>query len=93
MNRPPHRQRRTCPSCRSRFSAGTAPVRHGRGNEPGKRRRIVTIGAAIIAVAAIAIGIIVYNRVVGAYRPAARPPTASIRFLPRCVYQGTSRLV
>ena len=36
-------------------------MRHGRGNEPGKRRRIVTIGAAIIAVAAIAIGIIVFN--------------------------------
>ena len=35
--------------------------RHGRGNGSRKRRRIVTIGAAIIAVAAIAIGIIVFN--------------------------------
>ena len=33
-------------------------MRHRRGNGPRKRRRIVTIGAAIIAVAAIAIGII-----------------------------------
>ena len=37
-------------------------MRHRSGNEPRKRRRIVTTGAAIIAVAAIALGITLYNK-------------------------------
>src|SRR5271165_4867527 len=37
-------------------------MRHRSGNERGKRRRIVTIGTAIIAVSAIALGITLYNK-------------------------------
>jgi mannan endo-1,4-beta-mannosidase len=37
-------------------------MRHRRGSEPKKRRRIVTTGMAIIAVAAIALGITLYNK-------------------------------
>jgi hypothetical protein len=37
-------------------------MRHGSGNEPKKRRRIFTTGAALIAVVAIALGIILYNK-------------------------------
>ena len=62
MNRPPHRPEEEdvylMPLSDQRSNGAT---RHGRGNGPGKRRRIVTIGAAIIAMAAIAIGIIVFN--------------------------------
>ena len=37
-------------------------MRHRSGNGPRKRRRIVTTGAAIIAVAAIALGVSFYNK-------------------------------
>ena len=65
-----------------------------RGNEPGKRRRIVTIGAAIMAVAAIAIG---HHRLQQSSSeptgplPVHLPPASGI--LPRRVYPRAPRLI
>src|SRR6201989_2410194 len=61
MNRPPHRPEEDMYLMPLPDQRRKGATRHGRWNEPRKRRRIVTIGAAIIAVAAIAIGIIVFN--------------------------------
>ena len=61
MNRPPHRPEEDVYLMPLPDQRRNGAVRHGRGNEPGKRRRLVTIGAAIIAVAAIAIGITIFN--------------------------------
>ena len=93
MNRPPHRQEEDVSLMPLPVQRRNGTMRHRRGSVPGKRRRIVTIGAAIIAVAAIALGITLYQQILGAYRPAAGPPAASIRFLPGRVYQGSPRLV
>ena len=62
MNRPPHRQEEDVSLMPLPYQRANEARRHRRGNVPGKRRRIVAIGAAIIAVAAIAIGIIVFNK-------------------------------
>ena len=61
MNRPPHRPEEDVSLMPLPDQRRKGAMRHGRGNEPGKRRRIVTIGAAIMAVAAIAIGITIFN--------------------------------
>lgn len=61
MNRPPHRQEEDVSLMPLPYQRRNSAKRRGRGNEPGKRRRIITIGTAIIAVATIAIGIIVFN--------------------------------
>ena len=64
MSRPPHRQEeevRLVP-LPLRDHRKSNFMRHRSGNEPRKRRRIVTTGAAIIAVAAIAVGITLYNK-------------------------------
>src|SRR6476619_173417 len=61
MNRPPHRPEEDVYLMPLPDQRRKGAIRHGRGNVPGKRRRIVTIGAAIIAVAAIAIGITIFN--------------------------------
>jgi len=62
MNRPPHRQEEDVSLMPLPVQRRNGTVRHRRGSVPGKRRRIVTIGTAIIAVAAIALGITLYNR-------------------------------
>ena len=61
MNHPPHRQEENVSLASLPVQRRKGDMRHGRGNEAGKRRRIVTIGAAIIAAAAITIGIVVFN--------------------------------
>ncbi len=61
MRRPP------APTLRSPYAVTTAdqgksnPMRHRNGNYP-RRRRIITVGAALFAVAAIVLGITFYNR-------------------------------
>jgi hypothetical protein len=62
LNRPPHRQEEDVSLMPLPVQRRNGTVRHRRGSVPGKRRRIVTIGTAIIAVAAIALGITLYNR-------------------------------
>jgi hypothetical protein len=62
MNRPPHRQEEEVSIMPLPVQRRNGAIRHGRRTVPGKRRRVVTIGAAIIAVAAIALGITLYNR-------------------------------
>jgi hypothetical protein len=64
MSRPPHRQEeevRLMP-IPPRNHRKSNFMRHRSGNQPRKQRRIVTIGAAIIAMAAIALGITLYNK-------------------------------
>jgi hypothetical protein len=61
MNRPPHRQEENVSLVPLPVQRRNGAIRHGRGNVPGKRRRIVTIGAAIIAAAAITAGVVFYN--------------------------------
>jgi hypothetical protein len=69
MNRPPHRQEEDVSLMPLPLQQRNGAIRHSRGNEPGKRRRIVTIGAAITAFAAIAIGIIIFNESSGPTGP------------------------
>ena len=61
MNRPPHRPEEDVYLMPLPDQRRKGVRRHGRGNEAGKRRRIVTICAAIMAVAGIAIGITIFN--------------------------------
>ena len=61
MNRPPHRPEEDVYLMPLPDQRTNDAIRLGRGNEPGRRRRVVTIGSAIIAVAVIAIGITVFN--------------------------------
>jgi mannan endo-1,4-beta-mannosidase len=61
MNRPSHRQEEDVTLMPLQISRKNGVTRHGNGNRPRKRRRMVTTGAAILAVAAIAIGIFVFN--------------------------------
>lgn len=57
-------------------------MRHDSGHKPRKRRRIVTAGAAIIAVAAIALGIIIFNESSGPTGPLpVHLPPASASYL------------
>ena len=93
MNRPPHRQEEDVSlmplsasaeeprhKARSRERAGETPTdRHDRrGDYRGGRDRNRNHRL---------------QRVLGAHRPAARTPAASIGIIPRCVCQGTPRLV
>lgn len=61
MNRPPYRPEEDVYLMPLPDQRRKDAMSHGRGNEPGKRRQLVTISAAIIAVAAIAIGITIFN--------------------------------
>jgi mannan endo-1,4-beta-mannosidase len=62
LNRPPHRQEEDVSLMPLPVQRRNGTIRHRRGSMPRKPRRIVTIGTAIIAVAAIALGITLYNK-------------------------------
>jgi mannan endo-1,4-beta-mannosidase len=62
LNRPPRRQEEDVSLMPLPVQHRNGTIRHRRASAPGKRRRTVKIGAAIIAVAAIALGITLYNR-------------------------------
>ena len=49
-------------------------MKHGGGNWQGRRRTVVTAAAAIIAVAAIAAGVTLYNKSAGPAKPAGPLP-------------------
>jgi Glycosyl hydrolase family 26 len=82
MRRPPDRQEETiglAPQPQTDHAAGH-PISRRRGREPRRRRRFVTTGA-LVAVAAIVLGIGLYNNFAGSTGPLPNLPPASASYL------------
>ena len=83
MNRPSHRQEEDVTLMPLPADRKNGTRRHGSRSRPRKRRRIVTTGAVIIAVAAIAIGIALFNHSTEPTGPLPVHLPASSGVLPR----------